>query len=90
MGEGKVALILGVLGPGQLAGVLAESREQARAEGERKEPLAEARPILQGKERPVRVISAPRFGANRRWEVGVFWVTLVELLEKAPASRRAG
>jgi len=33
MGDGKVALILDVLGIGQLSGVLSESREAARAEG---------------------------------------------------------
>ena len=36
MGDGRVALILDVLGIGQRSGVLAESREQARAAGEQK------------------------------------------------------
>ena len=36
MGDGKVALILDVLGIGQSAGVLSESREQARASTEQK------------------------------------------------------
>lgn len=36
MGDGKVALILDVLGIGQSAGVLTESREQARAASEQK------------------------------------------------------
>ena len=36
MGDGRVALILDVLGIGQLSGVLAESREQARAAVEQK------------------------------------------------------
>ena len=36
MGDGRVALILDVLGIGQRSGVLAESREQARAAAEQK------------------------------------------------------
>ena len=36
MGDGRVALILDVLGIGQRSGVLAESREQARAVAEQK------------------------------------------------------
>src|SRR4029078_3914392 len=36
MGDGRVALILDVLGIGQRSGVLAESREQARTAGEQK------------------------------------------------------
>ncbi len=36
MGDGRVALILDVLGIGQCSGVLAESREQARASAEQK------------------------------------------------------
>ena len=39
MGDGKVALILDVLGIGQSAGVLTESREQARAKSEQKAQL---------------------------------------------------
>ncbi len=37
MGDGQVALILDVLGIGQLSGVLQESREQSRTEAERSE-----------------------------------------------------
>ena len=40
MGDGKVALILDVLGLGQLAGVVSESREQGRAEAGRKDQSA--------------------------------------------------
>jgi len=43
MGDGRVALILDVLGIGQLAGVITEAREQALAESERAEAGLEER-----------------------------------------------
>ncbi len=43
MGDGRVALILDVLGIGQLAGVISESREQALSEVQRSETLAQDR-----------------------------------------------
>ncbi len=46
MGDGRVALILDVLGIGQRSGVLAESREQARAAAEQKAQAASERQRL--------------------------------------------
>ncbi|HEY1755118.1 MAG TPA: chemotaxis protein CheW [Bryobacteraceae bacterium] len=43
MGDGRVALILDVLGIGQLSGVLSESREQTRAEAAKGDPAHEER-----------------------------------------------
>jgi len=43
MGDGRVALILDVLGIGQMSGVVQESREQSRAEKEQKEEAASDR-----------------------------------------------
>ena len=46
MGDGKVALILDVLGIGQRAGVVAASREQSRAEEDRHEQAEDKRQTL--------------------------------------------
>src|SRR5579871_2658228 len=46
MGDGRVALILGVLGIGQRSGVLAESREQARAAVQQKAQASELQRLL--------------------------------------------
>jgi two-component system chemotaxis sensor kinase CheA len=80
MGDGRVALILDVLGVGQLAGVVAESREQARAEGERRESLA-------GTDR--RTFLLFRAGSFQRLAVPL---SLVARLEEFPQSKleRAG
>jgi len=79
MGDGKVALILDVLGIGQLSGVLSESRDQARADSSRNE--------LSHDERQTFLLF--RAGKFERLAVPL---SLVARLEEFPGSRieRAG
>ena len=61
MGDGRVALILDVLGLGQLSGVLAESREQARAvvEEEKAQAAAEKQRLLLFRAAPFERLAVP-------------------------------
>jgi two-component system chemotaxis sensor kinase CheA len=81
MGDGKVALILDVLGLGQLAGVLTESREQARAEAERKEQLA-------GSDRQTFLLF--RAGSFHRLAVPLSLVARLEEFPQAKVERASG
>ena len=77
MGDGRVALILDVLGIGQLSGVLAESREQTRAEPSRGRKR---------RRRPQTLPAVPRRIRSSAWRCPLSLVARLEEFRAAPTS----